>query len=1758
MGHLVSHVDSKRVVLVPATTGKDLIVLDCENLHDTKNVLHMKNITTGVFINVVFSRTGDRIYGLSNELDPCLIIWDGDKYNVIGRLKLPCPFIKCLVSPLDHNKLVLIGNNGLYIVTISELLNQNEEYVLPIKMDQFNLSTMNITTSMLSPRASDDDAINTKKIYNSIVTCALWTHDNTVVIGNKLGHLLLVDPYKNTVEYLTKLPSKRDNISIPTSFALTITNLIIGTSNGHVFWYSSDILLRHTNDAHPLQSSNIFENITTLIVDPGYDKVYIGTASGTIEAFRASVSEKELKVDDDDLGGNDDGGASKHNEIMTQVNPISSKKYQDPSVICVTSFTCKTTGSSVSIYVTGSNNGIVNFWKQPSCEPEPISAGDNRVRKSNPSNLQLLSSINTNSEQEGAATSVVLSLEVLFSNNLDEVNLFVGYADGHVEVWDVTISDMDDEEEYSNKNNDDEIPIKIAIHTVASFYISTCGVSMISACHNRNFITVGSHDDRYMYVLQKLDVNTFDVVMYLTLQDDTDVPTAICWCDNNLFIGSKNGTVYALAVDEMLRNGYTVFDDSAMVPSKAFKVAATSIHTMTSTSAGHILVSTFDNTSLIHIDVTNELWTAPNPPTETKANYTVTISEYSTDNHCNDHDNYTISTAISTDHQYFATGSVDGTVYIWNVQSNSLITKVHLHKDSVIGLVFSKDSSLLLSCSVDGSIFILGITRASGLSRKKSVHSSSDQIYSPGMTYINDGSTWLEQRNYQYKLILEKRFESKKSSILTTVGDITSRLNSMVRRNTEKDELEKMERSEFVVDIAGRDLILADRKQNTDKLKSAYDDAVLCNELIAARLRSSFWDTMEAKSTILLPLTIKDESIHVYTVSSIPVRKLTDDERAVLDKIKLMRAIELRSQRASDLGSVTKLGNGQYRIGWKSAVHGCPGNISWIHNEGTRWPCANLINIITDLEKIDEKSEKKDAATADATNEEDDEGSVASHEVINEVDDKDLFNLLYAPQGVRTATQKKIQIELLKEVVRAVARKYNEAFEKLRMEKEDVIASVDSRNVRLTAIMEELKISESLTSFKLSSIEKKGNEINVDSSIIKSKRYETEAELAARLADEERKRRDADSNKDDAKGRALQDMMNGTLETKKDVFAEANAMVRPAWMDDIPRSKMNEAQVKEFDAFEAKIKQIQEDQIKYNKSLEIEYKKLKSEIIEVTKQFDDKLLKMSKLKVLIQREIYANELYMARLGLAITKREQLYTLWKKYEGELVAKQLSLATVNNRISSFKSVVDDVKHRWLAAQEEEKNLEKTFKRDLQTLCNISFDQDTLKIFTQLYRKRKYPKIEGEDDDADEESAMDGDASKNKTSKSGSKASKTSKNTNKNSKSKQQSKMKSSKDASKAGNKDLNLGPMQQAAQALHAEENAHSAFDPFHHAILQQEREKLKTLAEIPLLLSLSLENDCPDGLDVDQFTWSQLQDLRNTKIKKEIETKTLGIEYADLKKKLDVLCKEEAAILSDIEVTKKLSNDTSTTIRDIDNNVEVIVCLRQGQDEVDKDAIVTSYKNGVLLPSDVVHRFNTKIKSVGNEKINVLTKIKEFRRKINLIDWEVEHLKLEAHHYEEYFTDLQLLRVTRELQSVIREGSNAEQAKQRMDKINARKDLVAKNYEMKISQIKNKNQELSHLLHERSNELKKFDNDIHDLTIQVLERKKVKQSRDDARGKNGDIAGLAAKKMHKIIARRQLVDTAKSQAEEIDLLRQELDKIHQKTFPSFVRKKFPPV
>jgi hypothetical protein len=55
----------------------------------------------------------------------------------------------------------------------------------------------------------------------------------------------------------------------------------------------------------------------------------------------------------------------------------------------------------------------------------------------------------------------------------------------------------------------------------------------------------------------------------------------------------------------------------------------------------------------------------------------------------------------------------------------------------------------------------------------------------------------------------------------------------------------------------------------------------------------------------------------------------------------------------------------------------------------------------------------------------------------------------------------------------------------------------------------------------------------------------------------------------------------------------------------------------------------------------------------------------------------------------------------------------------------------------------------------------------------------------------------------------------------------------------------------------------------------------------------------------------------------------------------------------------------------------------------------------------------------------------------------------------------------------------------------------------------------------------------------------------ADGKGGlDPVAQTAAKMKRITMRRRLVDLAKSQTEEIEFLKQELDRLRHRTFPSF--------
>merc|ERR1711871_684193 len=341
------------------------------------------------------------------------------------------------------------------------------------------------------------------------------------------------------------------------------------------------------------------------------------------------------------------------------------------------------------------------------------------------------------------------------------------------------------------------------------------------------------------------------------------------------------------------------------------------------------------------------------------------------------------------------------------------------------------------------------------------------------------------------------------------------------------------------------------------------------------------------------------------------------------------------------------------------------------------------------------------------------------------------------------------------------------------------------------------------------------------------------------------------------------------------------------------------------------------------------------------------------------------------------------------------------------------------------------------------------------------------------------------------------------------------------------------------------------DPFQRYRISSERKKKMLESQIPLLAPQSIEIDCPDGFNVDQYAWSKLQELRYARIQKEIDEKLMMLRLSDIKQRIEEVQSIEKGFDLTLTELKDSIDCLNNDRKKLENNVELIVSLKQGQDEVDRDSFVTNYAVSVLLPSEVINDYNALIMQLGNEKIGVLSRIKSFRRKINIIDWEADHMQLEAWHLDEDFTDLQLLRVTRDFQRVIRAGSDTV-SRNRIDKLSQRKEYITTDIDSKLNGILNLVEKLTRDIDKKESQNVKLLQNIERIDRDVELRNSVKRSRDLAKGEGTNASNLAMRRMQKVVARCHIIDATKMRMEELDVLRQDLDKIRQRTFPSFIK------
>lgn len=183
--------------------------------------------------------------------------------------------------------------------------------------------------------------------------------------------------------------------------------------------------------------------------------------------------------------------------------------------------------------------------------------------------------------------------------------------------------------------------------------------------------------------------------------------------------------------------------------------------------------------------------------------------------------------------------------------------------------------------------------------------------------------------------------------------------------------------------------------------------------------------------------------------------------------------------------------------------------------------------------------------------------------------------------------------------------------------------------------------------------------------------------------------------------------------------------------------------------------------------------------------------------------------------------------------------------------------------------------------------------------------------------------------------------------------------------------------------------------------------------------------------------------------------------------------------------------------------------------------------------------------MAKEKVEVLKEIRDFRRGIVVLQWEKERAAMEAEDLVERTKEFQLLRVTKDLQHLIRGGSEDEQQAE-VATLERKLELLRSGHEERMADLKRQVGKVNRMVADKQSEMGGLRGQIDALEGSVAEREMI----CEVQAKNTNASADAFKRFEEVQMTRKLQALSKMQTQEIGLLRQELDRLRRRTFPTF--------
>ncbi|KAL5017485.1 hypothetical protein ScPMuIL_007074 [Solemya velum] len=906
------------------------------------------------------------------------------------------------------------------------------------------------------------------------------------------------------------------------------------------------------------------------------------------------------------------------------------------------------------------------------------------------------------------------------------------------------------------------------------------------------------------------------------------------------------------------------------------------------------------------------------------------------------------------------------------------------------------------------------------LAREKAMET--DEIYTTPTPVAPGDSTWYQIQLLEAHKEEDKQYTDLKKDLRVQIRDMRRTIQDMMRKNENLPEIEKLGRHEFDLDIEEQNRLQAESEAEIQRVREEIEFENLAKMYLREMIKKECWDDMKVKGRAIQAFNSSLE------VSNFPLKERTVAQQNALDMVTKRRQIEIQelAARREEADTVKK-------------------------------PATTADEDAMEGEESDANKKEQPATT----------GSLGAQYG----GDSDLFLSQF---DLHTREQKTSQIVLLEDAIHRIRVAFNKDFDEVFRKKEQEIDKIKEKNRRISKIMRDLDLNEPLVEPAMSVVEKPERLLTVEDSEIKVEKFMTPEQKKKHeeqlKVEEERRQREAGDN---ARERALDDMMGGLLEIKKEDELKKD-VPKPAYIMSKPQEEWTEDEIKIVKDYEKRVKDLQEEREKYRKQLETELRKLQGVIQEAMTGFDDALNVLFLRKIKVMMVIYQEELKILRLRSSLLVEEELDTREKELNRLLEHKKelkhfASLAYVEARkhVEAYRELYDN-----LVA--EDKLIDKGFKREFMDVSAVM--QDTL---YRLFRRRpRIPKLRGGVETS--VSSID------------------------------------------------QRGPNPFAERPSTARQNV-------------QTKMAMETAVD-----DMDKGSNIPEGLD--NSVWERFCVYRREKIESEQMVRLKALVLAEMNAFMQSRHEEDEQLKDSIDEILDLMNKVKEDKLRFNLNLEVQLLLKQGQVEADSSgSFINDYTDSVLLHRSVIEDLNTNIKQLGESKITSMVESKDFRMGIIQLEWDQKRMLMQMEDLQNKMKDIQFMKVSREIQLYLNEKDYEGKKSEEISKLEQSILVLKKHHERHMDDKSRNLRDLKKSTKQKDNENVQVERKLQELNVSVNERRHIDEVNADRRTDAG-----AEKRYQEIVQRRKLVDLAKAQAQEVAVLRAEVERLRMRTFPALVQ------